>query len=566
MHPIDRLGSTLLHFLWQGAAITALYAVLRAPARRATPNFRYLLACAALAAMMAAPLLTWMDLAPSSAPMTPAAAARWAVATPYSPTDPIHIVSPVPVPVPYLPWVVAVWLAGAAALSLRLIGGCVIALRLRTRRVLPAPVEWQFALDRLRARLRVSAPVRLLVSAVAEVPTVVGWLRPVVLVPAGALAGLPPAQLEALLLHELAHIRRHDYLVNLLQSVAETLLFYHPCVWWISAHLRTEREHACDDLAVAVTGDVLTYARALSDLATARTYRSTPALAATGGSLAARIARLLGRPRAASRPAPAAIATVLALALAAAALFAQSADRPKFDVAAIKPAESRGMMFVRPLPGGRLTVNAPVRLILMNAYSLQFSQVIGAPDWLSSEPYAIEAKADGNPTREQLMLMLQTLLEDRFQLKAHRESRELPIYALTVAKNGPKLPAPKDGGCTVPGTPPTDAALPPCGQVRIAMSPAGVVMQGGRATMSELARVLAIPLSRPVVNRTSLAGNFDIRLQFTDDGPGATPPPPDAVNPTIFTAIQEQLGLRLEATKGSVEVLVIDHIERPTAN
>jgi uncharacterized protein (TIGR03435 family) len=256
----------------------------------------------------------------------------------------------------------------------------------------------------------------------------------------------------------------------------------------------------------------------------------------------------------------------LAIVAALPGLFAQSADRPRFDVASIKPSGEQRMMYVRPMPGGRLIASAPLRLIVMNAYGMQYSQIVGAPDWLSSERFSIDAKAEGNPTREQVMLMLQTLLEERFQLKAHRESRELPIYALVAAKNGPKLPAPKEGACASPdasGRP--DSTLPPCGQVRISMSPAGVVMEGGRAPMSELARVLAIPLDRPVVNRTGLAGLFDIHLQFTDDGHGATPPA-DAVNPSIFTALQEQLGLKLESTKGPIDVLVIDRVARPTAN
>jgi beta-lactamase regulating signal transducer with metallopeptidase domain len=130
-----------------------------------------------------------------------------------------------------------------------------------------------------------------------RVPTVVGWLRPVILMPVGALAGLPAEQVEALLLHELAHIRRADYLVNLLQSAAEALLFYHPAVWWISGHIRAEREACCDDMAVAVTGDVLAYAQTLANLEASRTVPMRAALAANGGSLANRIARLLGHSR-----------------------------------------------------------------------------------------------------------------------------------------------------------------------------------------------------------------------------------------------------------------------------
>src|SRR5262249_24799390 len=131
------------------------------------------------------------------------------------------------------------------------------------------------------------------VSGVAHTPAVVGWLRPVVLVPAAALAGLPPEQLEALLIHELAHIRRHDYLVNVLQGVVEALLFYHPAVWWVSGHIRTEREFCCADIVVGVNGDVLTYARALAEMESFRPAHPGVAMAANSGSLIRRIGRLL---------------------------------------------------------------------------------------------------------------------------------------------------------------------------------------------------------------------------------------------------------------------------------
>ena len=170
--------------------------------------------------------------------------------------------------------------------------------------VRPAPSEWQQTLNQLRTRLNLSRPVRLLTSTLVQVPTVAGWLRPVVLIPVGALAGLPPEHIEALLAHELAHIRRHDYLVNILQSLAEALLFYHPAVWWISNHIRNDRELCCDDIAVSINGDAFTYASALAGLESHRPAHFTPALAANGGSLADRIARLLGVHRSSVRAFP----------------------------------------------------------------------------------------------------------------------------------------------------------------------------------------------------------------------------------------------------------------------
>ena len=249
----------------------------------------------------------------------------------------------------FLSWVVMVWLAGAMVFWVRLAGGWVVAARMRSMLVRRAPPEWQETLRELGAQIGLSRPVRLLVSALVQVPTVVGWLRPVVLVPVGALGGLPAEHLEALLLHELAHIRRHDYLVNMLQSVAESLLFYHPAVWWVSGHIRAERELCCDDVAVSISGDALTYARALAQLESYRPAHLSAALAANGGSLADRIARLLGQSRPAVRTGlgPGVVTVAVLLVTAAYGLFGQSDAHPAFEVASIKP----GVSSLSPIDG-----------------------------------------------------------------------------------------------------------------------------------------------------------------------------------------------------------------------
>lgn len=586
MTAIDRLGSVLLHFLWQGLVIAAVFAALRAAARRCSPNVRYLLACAALAAIFCAPVITWLVLSPAPPnPVSLSAAARWyAAAAQSQPAKPNVIEWVTPAPVPYLTWVVAVWLSGATVFSIRLLGISIFALRLR-RRIHPAPPETQRTLDRLAARIRLSRPVRLLIAA-TDVPSVVGWLRPVVLIPASALAGLPPEHLEALLLHELAHIRRHDCLVNFVQSIAEALLFYHPAVWWISAQLRVEREHCCDDIAVSATGDVLTYARALADLECARRSLPAPALSAAGGSLSARIARLLGVPRAVSRPAPAGVlGSAAAIVLAAAAVFAQSGAPARFEVVSVKPSTEQRMRYVRPMPGGRLVASAPVRMLILNAYRVQSFEVVGGPSWVDSDRYQIEARAEGNPDRDQLLRMLQPLLADRFQLKVHRETREMPVYELVAGRRRPALAPPKDDTCAAPGPntpsdwsggriePPTAGRgpLPPCGDLRVSLEPSGVRVQGGKVGIAELAKTLAMVMGRPVVDKTGLTGLYDLQLGFSADAstPELPPPPPGAPDsnlPSIITALQEQLGLKLEAAKQPVDVLVIDHIARPTAN
>ncbi len=190
-------------------------------------------------------------------------------------------------------WIVAVWLVGVILLFIRLSLGLIIAEKMKTFAVESVPAELQLILKRVSQRLGVSRSTKLLNSATIHVPTVIGWLRPVMLLPVGCLIGLSTIQIEALLAHELAHIRRHDYLVNVFQSIVETLLFYHPATWWISRQIRKEREYCCDDLAVSISGDSLAYAKALSFLEERRSSVFSPALGANGGSLATRIRRVL---------------------------------------------------------------------------------------------------------------------------------------------------------------------------------------------------------------------------------------------------------------------------------
>jgi beta-lactamase regulating signal transducer with metallopeptidase domain len=247
---------------------------------------------------------------------------------------------------PALPWIVVAWLAGVVILSIRLASGWLVTRRLSSMGTRPVPQACRDALARLVVRLRITRPVRVLESAVVQVPAVIGWLRPVVLLPASALTGLTPLQLDALLAHELAHVRRYDYLVNLLQSAIETLLFYHPAVWWVSRRVRDEREHCCDDVAVAACGDAHCYATALLGMERLRTPVPAFSMAAAGGSLVKRLRRLMA-------PVPAeifprglagALAVVLALALAAGGSVAASFDssRPQATRDLVRTLRRRG--------------------------------------------------------------------------------------------------------------------------------------------------------------------------------------------------------------------------------
>jgi len=306
---VQQLGWTLLHFLWQGSAIALVWALLRAFLRRSlSAQGRYLLACLALSAMVAAPLVTWVVLPPGGL-------------TGHSLPPLAHWTLPASAWQRLVPASVAGWVAGVAAFSIRLVGGWRLVSRLR-RTACPAEPEWQKKLEEIAIRVKASRPVRLLVSSLIDVPMVIGWLRPAILIPLGALTGLPAEQVYALVAHELAHVRRYDYLANILQSFAETLLFYHPAVWWISGEIRNERELCCDDAAVAASGDVLTYARALAQLEAIQPPRLGPAMAANGGSLLHRIRRLLdpAQPGGASLPGPGAAVAMALLWLAGASV------------------------------------------------------------------------------------------------------------------------------------------------------------------------------------------------------------------------------------------------------
>jgi uncharacterized protein (TIGR03435 family) len=211
---------------------------------------------------------------------------------------------------------------------------------------------------------------------------------------------------------------------------------------------------------------------------------------------------------------------------------------------------------------------------------LPASQVVGGPAWINTEGYDIEAKPGSNTDPQQIWLMWQTLLADRFKLRLHRETRELPIYDLTAVTSGLKLPAAKEADCVSfpPGTPPRSVpGKVDCGYVSgpFSGSRAGLLhIRGSKVHITDLIRELALVLDRPVLDKTQFTGEFDLDLSFTPDEslmgfPGdrdGIRVPTDPNLPNIFAALEEQLGLKLVPAKGPVEVLVIDHAERPTTN
>ena len=283
------LGRTLLHSLWEGAAVALALAAVLSIAR--SSRIRYGAACAAMVVLLVGLVVTFARLAPEEPIHIPLAAAGHALTTPPSLFSRQPLPPNEPRPIDDLAWLAPFWIAGVLIFHLRGITSWMAARRLRQTGVCCAPDLLQVRLDQLSLRLRLTRPVALLESCLAEVPVVIGYMRPIILMPVGLLTGLPTGQVEAILLHELAHIRRHDYLTNMLQVFVEGMLFYHPAIWWISGIIRNERENCCDDLVVAVTGGAYTYAQALTALEQRRDNAGV-ALAATGGSLVNRIQKI----------------------------------------------------------------------------------------------------------------------------------------------------------------------------------------------------------------------------------------------------------------------------------
>ncbi len=303
------LGWALLHSLWQGALAAIILAILLIVLNKHSARVRYmvsLLGMATMLVMFAATFLHYYTSAEQAAltssqqlqsitqlqnlgALAAAESSGWEQAIA---TAKLYFSQ-------HLPLLVSLWLMGLLVMVLRFLGGMVYVQRLRNYKTQALGLHWQETLATLQQRMGVKRAVKLAESALVQVPVAIGYLKPVILLPIGAVTGLSQRQLEAILAHELAHIKRHDYLLNLLQQFAETIFFYHPAVWWMSNMARAEREHCCDDLAVAACGDTVTYARALAQLEELRMPAAPAyAMALTGkkGSLLNRIKRLVNAP------------------------------------------------------------------------------------------------------------------------------------------------------------------------------------------------------------------------------------------------------------------------------
>jgi beta-lactamase regulating signal transducer with metallopeptidase domain len=327
---VQIFGWTLVHFIWEGVALAAILYVVLAFCRTALA--RYSAALGTLVLMVCSPLATSFFLAHRGESafhgLPPFAGAANAALTVPAATPVSTAVLPFDSP-GWLTWFVLFWCAGVLVFAIRALGGWFVLQRLRREKAYQLPEGLRQRCLALQRRMGLSRTVRYFESRHLDSAAVVGWFRPVILLPVTALTGLSPQQLEAVIVHELAHIKRLDCFVNLFQIAAETLLFYHPAVWWVNRCIRADRENCCDDIAVSVCGDAYEYARALTLM---ETWRATPALvlAANSGSLKLRISRLLGF-RAMTHSAPRAGLGIVGLVCAAGALLAGSTFNRTFS-------------------------------------------------------------------------------------------------------------------------------------------------------------------------------------------------------------------------------------------
>jgi uncharacterized protein (TIGR03435 family) len=424
----------------------------------------------------------------------------------------------------------------------------------------------------IRAAVRSSIPID--IPATVEVrsspgllePGVVGLLRPILFLPAGIAERLTPPQLEAVLAHELCHVRRFDNLLASIHMIVEAVFWFHPLVWWIGVRLVEERERACDEDVLRFGSERHVYAEAILNVC--RYYLESPLACVsgiTGSDLKKRINAIMATQIAQSLSFTrklllaicgiAAVVAPIAIGLLNAPA-ARAQSQESFDAASVKLNRTGGRGGYPGLaPGGQrfTATNLPLLALIMLAYNVTPSQISGVPSSFNREGYDIEAESDRPLKQEQALRMLQVLLADRFKLTLHRETREQPIYALVIGKDGPKLhESPKE---STPGAQRTGRSF---------------VYKS--TPMSVLTLILSQLVGRPVVDKTGLSGRYDFSLEYTPERvgrgvvEGREPAPNSDGLPSIFTAVQEQLGLKLESQKGPVEFIVVDHAEKPPAN
>ena len=486
---------------------------------------------------------------------------------------------------------VVVWVCGCAAIVLT---WCArwrrVAATVRAALPVAAGRELE-VLRRLEKTGGVRRPVNLVSSDTSLEPGVFGILKPVLLWPRRITEHLNDGQMEALLAHELSHVRRRDNLTASLHMLVEAVFWFHPAVWWLGARLLDERERACDEDVIRFGTEPQVYAESI--LRTCKFCLESPLACVagiTGSDLKHRIERImtnhavrqlnLWRRLLLITAGVVTIAGPIAVGvLNAGPLDSQSpttdAGTMVFAAASVTPTTDRRFYPHTIGPDGRFVWKSVTlsRLMQTAPRTPPFQRIEGMPSWFSSERFDIEGRAEGNPTEDQMWSMVRSLIAERFKLRAHVETRDLPVYALVpVRSDGGLGPRIRPSACVAEEKPslgpgPMDPSRPlppiPCGGVR-SLTLKGTI-QARFATMAKLAGALGMLVGRPVLDRTGLTERFDFEVSFEPE-PGRSGPGAPGAGPAMLAAIEEQLGLRLEEQTGPVGVLVIDHVERPASD
>jgi bla regulator protein BlaR1 len=458
------------------------------------------------------------------------------------------------------------------------------------------------ALRRIESVGGVRKRIEMFLSSASLEPGIFGIARPVLVWPEGISARLDDAHVEAILAHEVGHVRRRDNLFAAIHMLVEAIFWFHPLVWFLGTRLVEEREVACDEEVLELGSERQIYAESILKVCEFCVGSPLACVSGvTGADLKKRIVRIMsagathklnsGKKLLLGAAAMTAIAVPVAFGVAYATPRASSnlglrgrqsqnagANVPeyKYEVASIKPNKSGGNSHSsRTADDEYTTANATLMRLIRQAYGLSVlykgddGRVVGAPGWADSDSYDIDAKMDSSVADELKKLkpldrnlarqrMLQVLLADRFKLVVHTETKEFPVYVLTLAKNGPKIREAKAGdtyenGYKLPNGKPSGAGFNSDEEGKV--SAQGV-------TTENFAQWLSRQVGRTVIDRTGLTGRYDFALSWTKDDDDSA----GAGGPTILDAIQQQLGLKLESGTGPLEIIVIDHAEKPSVN
>jgi uncharacterized protein (TIGR03435 family) len=596
------MTADVLNHLWQSTLFAAAVALLSLAFRRNRARLRYglwfaasvkfLIPFAAIAA--AGGLFAWQQ-APAPIRSVVAAPAARDFSAPFAAmgVDPTPMVAAPAQSQWIVPILFTVWACGFLAIVLR---------RVRQWRQIRAAVR---ASAPFAASPPVAAGIVIRVAPTMLEPGVVGLKRPVILLPEGIDAHLTAGQFAAVLAHEVCHVRRRDNLTSAMHMLVEAVFWFHPLVWVIGARLVATREQACDEHVVADTAATIAYAEGI--VSVCRRYVETPlmSVAGVGGAdvkaridaiLANRIGLRLTLPKRLVLAAAAVLSLTIPIvtgAIEAAAFAAGQLSNPligpavdpesRFEVVSIKRSDPSAQLRLGMTPGRLNLEGAPVRVLV--AMVLPVRRVFGWPDGIDTERYTISAKMPDGASMGAQQVAIRNLLKDRFKLVTHTETRELPIYNLVLARSDGRLgPALKESSpecqatakeyfeATRRGAP---MQAPPAAVAQCVSSQPGIGALGFNGQpIGSLVTVLPQFVERQVIDRTGLTGLYDLTLKWTPEAgigtpsllglPEPLPPPPDPDAPNIFTAVQEQLGLKLESGRGPVEVVVIDRLEKPT--